>query len=181
MKMQSVKHKTMLFFVVTILVGSFATFTLGTDAPLPPSTNPTQRVLFPSEGQTQEQQMSDQLECYNWATQQSGWDPYQAHEVLVQKGYAAEQSAQQAQGGLIKGAAGGAMVGLAIGAIAGDAGKGAAIGAALGGITGGARSRRQQQAAQEQADQAIAEFEAKMKVWDRNYVACMQGHNYTVN
>jgi hypothetical protein len=149
--------------------------------PLPPSTNPTNRAIFPGEGQTQEQQLGDQLECYRWATQQTGWDPYQAYDVLVQQGYAAQQSAEQAQGGLLKGAAGGAMMGLAIGAIAGDARKGAAIGATAGGLAGGARSRRAQQAAQQQADQATAAFEEKMKVWDRNYVACMQGHDYTVN
>lgn len=148
---------------------------------LPPSTNPTQRAIFPSEGQDQEQQMKDQLECYNWATAQSGWDPYKAYDELVEKGYAAKQTAEQAQGGLVRGAAGGALMGLAIGAIAGDAGKGAAIGATAGGLAGGARSRRQRRAAQSQSDQAIKAFEDKLKVWDSNYVACMEGHKYTVN
>ena len=36
---------------------------------LPPSTNPTQKVLYASAGQTEEQQMADQLECYRWATE----------------------------------------------------------------------------------------------------------------
>jgi hypothetical protein len=147
---------------------------------LPPSTNPTQRVIYPGEGQSDQQQMNDQLECYRWATEQSGWDPYQAHDELVEKGYAAAQTAEEAQGGLVRGAARGAVVGLAVGAIAGDAGKGAAIGAAAGGLTGGIRSRRQRAAAKSQADQAISEFNRHLEAWDRYYVACMEGRDYTV-
>ncbi len=44
---------------------------------IPPSTNPTKRVIYPEEGQTGEQQLSDQLECYRWSTQRTGWDPHQ--------------------------------------------------------------------------------------------------------
>jgi hypothetical protein len=147
---------------------------------VPPSTNPANRVIYPAQGQDANQQMQDQLESYRWATRQTGWDPYEAHDVLVQKGYVAAQTAEQAQGGLVRGAARGALAGLAIGAIAGDAGKGAAIGAAAGGLTGGMRSRRQRQAAQSAADQAIHEFESRFEVWDRNWVASMQGRGYTI-
>ncbi len=154
----------------------------GQQQTLPPNTNPSQRVIYPSEGQDEQAQMNDQLECYRWASQQTNsWDPYVAYNKLVEQGYAAQQTAQQAQGGLIRGAAGGALVGLAIGAIAGDAGKGAAIGAVAGGLGGGRRSRRAQAQAQAQADAAIAAFDKEMQVWDRNYVACMQGRKYTVN
>jgi outer membrane lipoprotein SlyB len=148
---------------------------------LPPSTNPTNRVIYPAEGQDEQQQMSDQLECYRWATQQTNWDPYQAYDVLVQKGYVAQQSAEQAQGGLIRGAAGGAVAGVAIGAIAGDAGKGAAIGAVAGGLAGGSRSRRAQQQAQSEMQAEIDAFNAQLQKWDRNYVACMQARDYVVN
>jgi hypothetical protein len=148
---------------------------------LPPSTNPTNRVIYPAEGQDEQQQMSDQLECYRWAGQQTNWDPYQAYDALVAEGYAAQQTAQQAQGGLVRGAAGGAVAGVAIGAIAGDAGKGAAIGAVAGGLAGGSRSRRAQQQAEAQAQAALDAFNAQLQKWDRNYVACMQGRDYVVN
>lgn len=148
--------------------------------PVPPSTNPANRVIYPAGGQDANQQVIDQLESYRWATAQTKWDPYQAYDVLVQKGYASEQSAQQAEGGLIKGAAKGAIAGVAIGAIAGDAGKGAAIGAVAGGLSGGARSQRQRQSAQAAADQATAEFQSKFEVWDKNWVASMEGRGYTV-
>jgi outer membrane lipoprotein SlyB len=148
---------------------------------LPPSTNPTNRVIYPSEGQDEQQQMSDQLDCYRWAGQQTSWDPYVAYNELVEKGYVAQQSAEQAQGGMVRGAAGGAVAGVAIGAIAGDAGKGAAIGAVAGGLVGGSRSRRAQAAAQAEMEAAIEVFNKQLTTWDRNYVACMQGRDYTVN
>ena len=148
---------------------------------LPPGTNPTNRVIYPSEGQTEQKQMEDQLACYRWSTQQTGWDPYAAYDQLVEQGYAAKQTAEQAQGGLVRGAAGGALAGLAIGAIAGDAGKGAAIGAVSGGLVGGSRSRRTQRAAQGQAEAAVEAFNRQLQTWDRNYVACLQGRDYVVN
>jgi hypothetical protein len=148
---------------------------------LPPSTNPTNRVIYPAEGQDEQQQLTDQLECYRWATQQTNWDPYVAYDELVAQGYAAQQTAEQAQGGMVRGAAGGAVAGVAIGAIAGDAGKGAAIGAVAGGLVGGSRSRRAQAQAQAEAEAAIEVFNGRLQTWDRNYVACMQGRDYVVN
>ncbi len=148
---------------------------------LPPSTNPSNRVIYPSEGQDEQQQMTDQLECYRWAGSQTSWDPYKAYDELVAKGYAAQQTAEQAKGGLVRGAAGGAVAGLAIGAIAGDAGKGAAIGATAGGLVGGSRSRRAQQQAQAEQEAALDAYNKQMERWDRNYAACMQGRDYVVN
>ena len=149
---------------------------------LPPGTNPAQRVVYSGQGQSIEQQQKDQLECYWWSSDNTGgWDPYVAHAVLVEAGYVAAEQAQAAQGGAVRGAAGGALAGVAIGAIAGDAGKGAAIGAVSGGLIGGMRSRRSQQAAQSQAEQAVNAFNTQFQQWDRNWVACMQGREYTVN
>ena len=148
---------------------------------LPASTNPANRVIYPAEGQDEQQQMADQLECYRYSTEQTHWDPYVAYDTLVEKGYAAKQTAEDAQGGLVQGAARGAVVGLAIGAIAGDAGKGAAIGAVAGGVAGGSRSRRAQQQAQSDSQAAVDAFNRQMEKWDRNYVACMQARDYVVN
>lgn len=168
-----------LFALAAIVIGPVALQSQETQ-PIPPSTNPTNRVLYPSEGQDEQQQMTDQLECYRWATQQTNWDPFVAHDQMVQQGYAAQQTAEQAQGGLIKGAAGGALAGVAIGAIAGDAGKGAAIGAVAGGLVGGARSRKAQKQAEAQAQAATDAFNNQLQTWDRNYAACMQGRGYVV-
>ena len=148
---------------------------------VPPNTNPTERVIYPAEGQTPQQQLNDQFECYNWGTQQTAWDPHQAIAVLEEKHGAALKQAQESQGGAVRGAAGGALAGLAVGAIAGDAGEGAAIGAVVGGLTGGMRSRRQRQAAQSGFEQDYKAFQAQLQKWDRNYVACIQARKYVVN
>ena len=144
------------------------------------STNPGKHVIFPAKGQTPDQQKQDELAAYDWAVQQTGWDPYKEHDKLVQKGYAAAETADAAKGGAVKSAAGGALLGVAIGAIAGDAGKGAAIGAAAGGLTGGARSHRTKKAAGGAADAASAAYTQQFAVWDRNFVAAMEGKGYTV-
>jgi len=149
--------------------------------PLPPSTNPAQRVVYAGEGQTNEQQMADQLACYNYSTDQTNWDPHQAYAVLEQKHGAAMKQYQQSQGGAVRGAAGGALVGLAIGAIAGDAGKGAAIGAVSGGAAGGIRARRARQAAAGSFEADAEAFKQQFQLWDRHWTACMQGRKYGVN
>jgi len=146
--------------------------------PLPPSTNPAQRVVYAAEGQTNEQQMADQLACYNYSTEQTEWDPHKAYTVLEQKHGEALKQYQQTQGGAVRGGAGGALVGLAIGAIAGDAGKGAAIGAVSGGAAGGIRARR---AAAGSFEADAEAFQKQFQLWDRHWVACMQGKKYSIN
>ena len=150
------------------------------EPPIPPSTNPTGLVIFPGEDQTEEQQLTDQLECYRWATDRTDWDPFVAYDELVAAGHAAERSYEEAQGGAVRGAARGAAAGAIIGAIAGDAGKGAAIGATAGGLGGGMRSRRKRDAAQSEAEVAIEAFNGKLETWERNYAACMEGKDYTL-
>ena len=130
----------LIFFLAVSAVGWAA------ETAVPPSTNPANHAIFPAKGQDANQQMQDQLAAYNWATQQTGWDPYKAYDQLVAQGHAAQQTAEQAKGGLVRGAARGALVGVAVGAIAGDAGKGAAIGAAVGGL--GSLMRQNQAARQ---------------------------------
>ena len=77
---------------ILLIAGLFTAFAMAAEekptaepSKIPPSTNPTQKVLYPNAEQTEEQQMADQLECYRWATEQSGWDPYEAYDVLVEK------------------------------------------------------------------------------------------------
>lgn len=144
------------------------------------SANPGKHVIFPAKGQSPEQQKQDETAAYDWATQQTGWDPYAEYDKLVEKGYAAAETAHAAKGGAVKGAAGGALLGVAIGAIAGDAGMGAAIGATAGGLTGGARSHRTRKAAGGAADAAVAAYMQQFAVWDRNFVAAMEGKGYTI-
>ena len=137
------------------------------------STNPGNLAIFPAKGQSPEQQRADESAAYDWASRQTGWDPYQAKAALDQQG-------QAARGGAVKGAAGGALLGVAIGAIAGDAGKGAAIGATSLGLTGGVRSRRAVRSAGGASDTAVAAYQQQFGVWTRNFMAAMEAKGYTV-
>jgi outer membrane lipoprotein SlyB len=119
-----------------------------------------QLYVYPSKGQTPEQQARDQQECQGWAVQQAG-NPY-------------ETSGSQPSGGLIRGAAGGAALGAVGGAIAGDAGQGAAIGAATGALFGGIRQHRQRQ-------QQSSQQQYQADAYNRALAACLQGRGYTVN
>ena len=144
------------------------------------STNPGNLAIFPARAQSPEQQKADEATAYDWATKQTGWDPYQAKTLLDQQTQAATAAGAAARGGAVKGAAGGALAGVAIGAIAGDAGKGAAIGATSLGLTGGVRSRRATKAAGGTADSAIAAYQQQFALWNRNFMAAMEAKGYTV-
>jgi len=149
-------------------------------APPSLSANPGMHAIFPARGQSPDQQRLDESASYDWATQQTRWDPYQARTQLEQQMQAAGQTASGARGGALKGAAGGALVGVAVGAIAGDAGKGAAIGSTAAGLTGGMRSRRTMKAAESTSDAAVAAYQQQFSFWDRNFMAAMEAKGYTV-
>ncbi len=128
--------------------------------------------VYPSKGQTAEQQEQDEFACYKWGKEQTGFDPTQT----------VQQAAPSRRGGsVVGGAAKGAALGAIGGAIAGDAGKGAAIGAGVGGAGGmmkRGRSARRAEAAQQQAKQ---KYEAGLNGYKRAFSACMTGRGYTVN
>ena len=130
--------------------------------------------VYPSKGQSKQQQKTDEFECYKWAMEQSGIDPLNLPKVeaTVQSG---------PTGAAIGGAAKGAAAGAAIGAIAGDAGEGAAIGAVAGGLAG-RRQGKQAQAQQNQQSQAnAAAAEQEMKdTFTKAFSVCIEGKGYTI-
>lgn len=130
--------------------------------------------IYPSKGQTPEQQNKDRYECSQWAISQSGFDPSKPSQTT-------SPSAQQPQGQAVRGAARGAAAGAIGGAIAGDAGTGAAAGAAIGGAAGGIRRRRARREAQQQQAEAQAATTGGQDAYSRAFAACLQGRGYTVN
>lgn len=129
-----------------------------------------QQYVYPKEGQSPQQQQQDEYACYQWAVQQTGFDP--------SRGAPPPPSAPAPSGGAGRGALRGAAGGAIIGAIAGDTGKGAAAGAVLGGVGGAVRqnSAQQQQAAAQasSANNAAAAYE-------RAKATCLQARGYVVN
>jgi hypothetical protein len=135
--------------------------------------------IYPTRGQSAEQQQRDTWECRAWATNQTGFDPAARPRAIT------PPPAQQApRGGALRGAAGGAGIGAIGGAIGGNAGRGAAIGALGGGVLGAVRRNdqiRDQQFAQQQwAQQNVAHHEQNRSAWVRGVRACLTGRGYTV-
>ena len=135
--------------------------------------------IYPNKGQSQEQMDKDKFECFQWAKQQTGFDP-----MAVPTASSPPPQQEAPKGGVGRGAVRGGAVGVAAGAIGGDAGKGAAIGAASGALIGGMRrrdqQRKQQQAQQEWAQQQTNEYYQNRDNYNRAYGACLEGRGYTV-
>jgi len=131
--------------------------------------------VFPSNNQDQATQDADEMACYKWAINQSGYDPL---NPTVVQGATVDRSAD---GTAVKGAAVGAAGGAAIGAIAGDAGKGAAIGAVAGGIRGRRAKKMGDEMQQQANDQGAAAVSQDLAAdYNKAFAACMEGKGYTV-
>jgi hypothetical protein len=182
------------------------TIAAATPPPPPPEPVPSfsaaQKIgmfAYPKDQQSRDQQLRDELACYNSAEQSSGIDPDKlskptaptAAQVQAAQQDAA-QDATQAKGGRVRGAAKGAAGGAVVGAIAGDAGKGAAIGAVGGTMVGGTRQRRANTASKQQAandasaqmqadhNQAVSTYNTQLDTFKRAFSACMEARNYSV-
>ena len=70
---------------------------------------------FPGAGQSASQQSQDETECYNWAGQETGLDPFHIANQAAEQQQQAAQQQQQAQqstsGSAVKGAVDGAPAG----------------------------------------------------------------------
>src|SRR5262249_2081647 len=111
-------------------------------------------LVFGKTNQSNDQQLTDELDCYDTVEQQTGINPEapppsgpSAAQVQAAEQSAADQAEQQ-KGGRARGAARGAAGGAALGAIGGNAGAGAAAGAAVGTVRGGRKQREANAAAQ---------------------------------
>jgi hypothetical protein len=137
--------------------------------------------VFPNEGQAADQQSRDEAECYNWAVQNTGTDPFALTKQVEQQKQQAEQAKQEAKsagkGAGAKGAVGGAAAGALIGEIASDdPGKGAAIGAGVGLIRGRRKSRKAKKEAEQQVEQQVEQAKAATQAFS----VCLEAKNYMV-
>jgi hypothetical protein len=139
-----------------------------------------QMFIYPSKGQSQEQQDRDRFECHTWSVKQTGFDP-----TAPQTAQAPPPPSEPRQGGVVRGGARGAATGAVVGGITGKPGKGAAIGAAAGGLFGGIRRRdqvrREQHAQAQYAQQQQAQAAHDRGNYDRALRTCLAGRGYTVN
>jgi hypothetical protein len=150
--------------------------------PPPPRTD---IYAYPSQGQTPEQQDRDRYDCYQWAIQQTGFDPSAPNvpphdRIQVVGGPPAVPPGAGVATGAVTGAVLGALVSRPR-----DAGAGALVGAVLGGIVGGAAENAQnQQAAQANTvvvqRQQSAQVERKASDFRRAAGACLEARGYSV-
>jgi len=110
-------------------------------------------IIFPSQGQSDDQMEQDKYACYQWAKKETGFDPME-----VPKATEPPPKEEAKKGGLVRGAAGGAIVG---GIVGGS--KGAKRGAAAGGVVGGARRQSQKRDQQHKEEQWAQEQAAKIE------------------
>jgi hypothetical protein len=139
----------------------------------------SQTYIYPSRGQSPQQEQNDRAQCYTWAVQQSGFNP-----ANPQIPGGPPPAVGAPQGGLFRGAAGGAALGAIGGAIGGNAGEGAAIGGATGALFGGMKRRRwaeqeesQQSAYMQQQQNALNQGRGN---FNQAFGVCMTGRGYTV-
>ena len=135
--------------------------------------------VYPAAGQSQEQTEKDKFECYNWARNQTNFDP-----MALPTATSAPPAEEPKKGGTGTGLLRGAAVGTVAGAIAGDTGKGAAIGAVSGGLIGGARrsqqTQRQQAERQQWEQQQASQYANARNNYNRAYRACLEAREYSV-
>jgi hypothetical protein len=149
-----------------------------------PKVPPTQVYFYPKAGQTTEQQSRDHYDCYNWAVQQTGFDPGQSaiptdqRVRVVPMPPPGHDTATLAVAGAVLGAliggprhaVGGALIGASGGAIAGAASDSARVESA--------RQQEEVYAAQDRARDA--RLDEKAFGFRRAMSACLEGRGYSV-
>lgn len=180
--------KIVIFSLVLAFIPGTAVFAQG--APSGKTLAATLEVyVFPTGGQDAARQSKDEGECYNWAVNHVGSDPFELSKKSAQQQQATEQSKQAAAKSGQGSGAGGAVKGAAFGALIGeiaddDAGKGAAYGAAAGLLAGrrsGKRASSQAVAQAEQQGQAQQQATAaQAENFKKAFSVCLEAKEYMV-
>ena len=166
--------KSSLFIVVLLVLLAFAAGSVIAQEP----------IVYPAQGQSNDQMEKDKFECYTWARGQTGFDPMQ---MPTASSPPPSQEKKSVGGSALKGGAIGAAGGAIIGGIAGgrkSARRGLAIGGLSGGAIGGTRSSRQNRQAEQERkrweQQETNRYMRQRNDYNRAYSACLSGRGYTV-
>ena len=132
----------------------------------------SQMYIYPSEGQSAEQQSKDETTCREWATKQTGIDP----DNLNIPQAAPKDSTDAGKTVAGSTAVGGAIGGLG-GSMGGQFGKGAAVGALVGAIGGMVKTQMDHSNQRKSQDQQKQDL---LNQYNRAFRACIEGKGYTV-
>lgn len=166
--------KSLLFILVLMVLLGFGAGSVIAQEP----------IIYPAQGQSNDQMEKDKFECYTWAKGETGFDPMQ---VPTASSPPPSQEKKSVGGSALKGGAVGAVGGAVLGGIVGGkkkAKKGAAIGGLSGGVFGGARSSSQNRQAEQNRkqweQQETNKYMRQRNDYNRAYSACLSGRGYTV-
>jgi outer membrane lipoprotein SlyB len=156
----------LIFFLVTMLAATAA--------------YAQEPIVFPAQGQSDEQMDQDKYACYNWAKKESTFDP-----MAVPTASAPPPKQKETKASTGRGAVGGALLGAGLGKITGGgAKKGAVVGGLGGAVVGGSRKagteEENKKANQQWANEQGAEYAQNRNHYNRAFSACMEGKGYTV-
>jgi Glycine-zipper domain len=171
------KIQTLIIASILMIMGNFmmAQDSTGVATGPPPTISQSLGLFaFPANDQDKATQDADEMTCFKWAKEQTGFDPINPTQVEA-------ETVEAKRGGAVRGAARGAAAGAAIGSISGDAGDGAAVGAVVGGMRG--RRAQKAQAQQQQKsnnDAADAKEKEMLANYKKAYSACMEAKGYTI-
>ena len=139
-------------------------------------------IVYPAEGQSQDQMEKDKFECYTWARDQTGFDPMKT-PTTNSGPPAKEEKVWGAGKTAVAGGAGGAVVGGVAGGKSGAL-TGGLIGVAGGALIGGARSSnqrdREEKKRQEWERREANNYARARNEYNRAFGACMEGRGYSV-
>ena len=141
-------------------------------------------IIYPAQGQSQDQLEKDKFECYTWARGQTGFDPMQ---MPTASSPPPSQEKKSVGGSALRSGVAGSVGGAVIGGIAGgrsSARRGAAMGGLTGGAIGGTRSSNQNRQAEQERkqweQQQANQYMRQRNDYNRAYSACLSGRGYTV-
>ncbi len=131
--------------------------------------------VYPAKGQAPEQQAKDEYACFQWAREQTGYDPAQPVAATQEK------SEGTVAGRAILGGGVGALGGALVGGLFGRPGRGALFGAAAGALIGGAYQYQTLEKERQTEQAAKNQTAASLDKYYRAYGTCMTGRGYTAS
>ncbi|MBW2444222.1 MAG: hypothetical protein JRH12_27375 [Deltaproteobacteria bacterium] len=139
-------------------------------------------IVYPAQGQSEDQMEKDKYQCYSWAKNQTGFDPMKTPTTST----APPAKEKEVWGAGKTGVAGGATGAIVGGAAKGKKGavRGGLIGAAGGALIGGARSsnqrNREEQKRKDWERRETNNYVRARSEYNRAFGACMEGRGYSV-
>jgi len=132
-------------------------------------------TIYPAEDQSAEQQEKDKFECYQWAKNDSGFDP-----MAVPKATTPAPKAEKKKGGAVKGAAAGAVAGKVLGSSSKTTKRSAVAGGLIGGVSQSSKNAKAEQKQKDWEQKETANYANNRNNYNRAYSACLEGRGYTV-